>query len=342
MIMTSLEFVALTLQLLVPTGLIGHIAFGRHPDRLRWVLEVLAAAAWLGAIALAGLWLVLPRGTAWLLLVLLAAAAVFSAPFAGRRPVARPPPPRRIGLVVRGSLALASTVVATWAWLGHRPLDAPSVDVAFPLQGGTYLVAAGGSNALVNPHLKTLDGDRYARYRGQSHGIDLVAVGAWGSRVSGLSPDEPAGFAIFGDSIHAPCTGTVVAAADGHPDRSTSDGPPETLEGNHVVLACGDAWIVLAHMLRGSVAVEEDDRLERGTLLGRVGNSGSSDEPHLHIHAQTPGTLDAPLSGRPLQITFDGRRLVRNDRVHTTSAAPSTRSLTTLSSTITRPGGREP
>ncbi len=38
-------------------------------------------------------------------------------------------------------------------------------------------------------------------------------------------------------------------------------------------------------------------------------------EPHLHIHAQRPGSTIAPLSGEPVPTRFGGRYLVRNDRV---------------------------
>ena len=38
--------------------------------------------------------------------------------------------------------------------------------------------------------------------------------------------------------------------------------------------------------------------------IAEVGNSGSADESHLHIHAQRSGAADAPMSGDPLsQIT---------------------------------------
>jgi hypothetical protein len=40
--------------------------------------------------------------------------------------------------------------------------------------------------------------------------------------------------------------------------------------------------------------------------IGRVGNSGNTTEPHLHIHATDPGT------GRAVPITFHGRSLTRN------------------------------
>jgi murein DD-endopeptidase MepM/ murein hydrolase activator NlpD len=43
---------------------------------------------------------------------------------------------------------------------------------------------------------------------------------------------------------------------------------------------------VLAHFQRGSVAVKAGDRVQRGQLLGKCGNSGNSSEPHLHYQLQ--------------------------------------------------------
>lgn len=46
-----------------------------------------------------------------------------------------------------------------------------------------------------------------------------------------------------------------------------------------------------------------------------MGNSGGSNEPHLHIHTQRPGPLGAPMGGDQLPITYDGHFVVRGDRI---------------------------
>jgi hypothetical protein len=46
--------------------------------------------------------------------------------------------------------------------------------------------------------------------------------------------------------------------------------------------------------------------------LGEVGNSGNSEEPHLHIQAQTPGTAEMPFGGVPIPITIGGVFATRN------------------------------
>jgi hypothetical protein len=56
-------------------------------------------------------------------------------------------------------------------------------------------------------------------------------------------------------------------------------------------------------------------RRDVGEPLGRIGNTGNTGEPHLPIHAQRPGTGDAPLSGEPLPIRFGATYPSRNTRI---------------------------
>jgi hypothetical protein len=90
------------------------------------------------------------------------------------------------------------------------------------------------------------------------------------------------------------------------------------LAGNFVFLDCGTAHVLLGHLRQGSVSVRPGDRVTTGQRLGAIGNSGNSDEPHLHVHAQkaTTGTRSL-LDARPVPVTFYGRSLARNDVVRT-------------------------
>ena len=100
------------------------------------------------------------------------------------------------------------------------------------------------------------------------------------------------------------------------PDHEVPNEDPVNRLGNHVILRCGPAEIVFAHMRRGSVVVAAGDEVASGDRLGAVGNSGASTEPHLHIHAQRPAPEGAPpISGEPLGLRIDGRFLVRGDRL---------------------------
>jgi hypothetical protein len=221
--------------------------------------------------------------------------------------------------VGRASLALFTLVSLAIAVAARQPPSEQIVDLQFPLHGGAYYVAAGGSTELLNPHLMTLTETRFQTIRGQSYGIDLLKLGPFGLRASGLLPGDPARYAIYGDPVFAPCSGVVVFAEDGAPDMPPPQPDRTRLRGNHVLLDCGGVHVLLAHFKRGSVRVAQSEPVTTSTVLGRVGNSGNTNEPHLHIHAQRPAAPGRePLSGDPLPIRLDGKYLVRNDRVAST------------------------
>jgi murein DD-endopeptidase MepM/ murein hydrolase activator NlpD len=58
--------------------------------------------------------------------------------------------------------------------------------------------------------------------------------------------------------------------------------------------------VQLAHLQPGSVAVSVGDRVSAGQLVGKVGNSGNTMWPHLHINAAR---------GRHLLVRSDDRVL---------------------------------
>jgi hypothetical protein len=208
------------------------------------------------------------------------------------QPDAAPTSPFRILLMAL--IGMFFGVVAIGVLRAHRvPMGA--IDVGFPLTRGTYIVAQGGSEPAANYH---------AQHPTQRYAVDLQKLNAAGMRARGLYPDDARAYAIFGESVVSPCDGTVVAAVDAFPDAARISIDEKNIFGNHVTLRCGDVDITLAHFQRGSVAVRIGAQVTRGTSLGRVGNSGNSTEPHLHVHAERNG------AGVPLR--FDGRWLVRN------------------------------
>ena len=88
--------------------------------------------------------------------------------------------------------------------------------------------------------------------------------------------------------VLAPAGGTVVTAVDGLRDnRPQGQTDARNPAGNHVVLRIGRGeHALLAHMRSGTVRVRPGQRVARGQMLGRVGNSGNSSEPHIHLHVQ--------------------------------------------------------
>ena len=152
-------------------------------------------------------------------------------------------------------------------------------------------------------------------WRGQSYGVDLVQLDGLGLRAKGLQPADPRAYRIYGTRVHAPCTGRVVLAVDGLPNMQVPEMDRAHMAGNHVMLRCEKADVLLAHLSPGSVQVRAGVAVATGDWLGSVGNSGNTGEPHLHVHAQRPGPMGAPFGGDPLPIRFDGQFPVRGDRI---------------------------
>jgi hypothetical protein len=267
------------------------------------------------ALHLSGLWLLPPWWTPWLYWALGLLAFVRAV----RRPRSANVPLRPLGWaapVLLACLGAYAGWTAVEAFAGRQAPPGRSVELAFPLAPGRYYVANGGTNTSVSSHAATFARatPRQRAYFGQSHAVDIIAVDAFGFQAAGFSPADPARYEIFGKSVLAPCTGRVVIAVDGKADMPVPDMDSANMAGNHVLLQCGSANILLAHLRRSTVRVAEGDQVSVGQSIGQVGNSGNSGAPHLHVHAQLPGSAAAPLSGAPLPMHIDGKYLVRSDR----------------------------
>jgi len=304
-------------QFAVPVALILWMALAPPHSTAGFGIQLAASAACLWAAALLGIWLVPPWWAPWAFLAGLLAAAGLARrrrhPFASALPAT---PGAWAVAAVFTALGMASASGVAIAW---RSRDVPpsAVNLAFPLGPGPYLVVHGGSGASTNAHLKTLDASepRFRDWRGQSYGVDLVQLDVFGLRAKGLQPADPRAYRIHGARVLAPCAGRVLLAVDGLPNMRVPEMDREHMAGNHVLLRCAEADVLLGHLSPGSVQVRVGDAVATGVWLGGVGNSGNTSEPHLHIHAQRPGPAGEPLGGDPLPILFNDRFPVRGDLI---------------------------
>jgi hypothetical protein len=304
------------LQIVLPLLLIAGVAIAPPRNRLGFFLQALVTAMTLVAIARLGVWIFPPWWTPYLYGVLLVVALVIGL----RHQPLQPWPSHWLGWGVIVAFVAFGVLVgnaARQSWAGRVPPPIPVVDLTFPLQGGEYLIVHGGSTIIINPHMKTLDESvpRFRAYRGQSYGVDILKIDQFGLRAKGILPEDLAAYRIYGEPVLAPCSGTIVQASDRFPDMPIPQIDPQNRAGNHVILRCGEADVLLAHFRPKSLEVQVGMTVQVGDRLAEVGNSGASNEPHLHISAQRPGPPDAPISGEPLPMRFDGQFLIRGDRV---------------------------
>ena len=107
----------------------------------------------------------------------------------------------------------------------------------------------------------------------------------------------------------APADGRIVEVIDGNADKPTGTNGDQA---NLVMLDIGHSrFVVLAHLQQGSATVQVGDDVRRGDPLAAVGNSGHTNEPHLHMQVQDSRSVsDAdrtyPMAFRNVQITRGG------------------------------------
>jgi Peptidase family M23 len=305
-------------QALVPISLIAWLALAAPRSTAGFWTQTGAIAIALAAISLTGIWSFPPWWTPYVFGVLLI-LAVLAGLFRHQRASFWPEKLSAwFSLAGFAVLALYGANEVRVAVSGRNMPPGRFVELSSPLGPGVYLVANGGARLSVNAHAEFLDQGipRHRPYWGTAHGVDLVALDRWGLRADGILPSDPARYKIFGRAVVAPCAGDVVTAVDGLPDMDVPHTDHDHLAGNHVILRCGEAEILLGHFRQGSLAVQAGQTLRPGDAIAEVGNSGNSSEPHLHLNAQEPGTPDAPFSGAPIPVRINGRYLARNDRLH--------------------------
>lgn len=178
--------------------------------------------------------------------------------------------------------------------------DQPAVVLGPPLRGGGW-VNGSGCCEIIGPHRFTILPSN-GRLRPAEHfAIDFVQIDEDGRLFDGdLKNLEDWGF--YGADVLAAAPGRVVEIVDDLPDQPPGELPesatPFTAGGNRVIMDIGEGRFALyAHLIPGSVAeagVEVGNTVEKGQLLGRVGNSGNTDGPHLHFQIMdAPSTLNA-------------------------------------------------
>jgi Peptidase family M23 len=111
----------------------------------------------------------------------------------------------------------------------------------------------------------------------------------------------------FGEDVLAVADGVVVSVHDGMPDQTpfVLMVPKSKADygGNNLILEIAPnvfAWY--AHLRQGSIAVKVGDAVKAGAPIAKLGNTGPSEGPHLHL-----GLLNKPdpLAGRSLPFVFE-------------------------------------
>ena len=107
-----------------------------------------------------------------------------------------------------------------------------------------------------------------------------------------MRPDD---FHAYGLPVLAPADGKLVTVVGHIEDNRIGQTNPENNWGNTVVLwHYGSVYTALSHLKKGSITVQEGEFVRKGQVIAKVGNSGRSPVPHLHMQVQTSPEIGAP------------------------------------------------
>lgn len=172
--------------------------------------------------------------------------------------------------------------------LGDRP-----VAVIDPPLFGSGWVDVNGCCSPVTNHRAAVPAVRNSLHFPERFAIDFLRINA-DDRFYDGDPTDLNNWSYFGEPVHAVSNGTIVEAVDGLPEQTPLQPPtgitPSTIAGNHVIEKFeqdGYAYYALyAHLKRGSLTaagIREGQHVKAGQVLGRVGNTGGTTAPHLHL-----------------------------------------------------------
>ena len=209
-----------------------------------------------------------------------------------------------------GELSLDAAVVTTST---QKPIV-----IGPPLRGADWMAVNGPGRD--SGHRRALIATEGSARIAQRYGIDWVQLHPAGGTFQGDAKDNKS-YRAYGAEVLAVANGTVVATKDGIPENVpgltsravaiTSD----TVGGNHIVLDLGGGrYAFYAHLQPGSLKVKVGDRVTRGQVIGLVGNSGNSTEPHLHFHI-SDGVSPLGSEGLPYMIERMNGIPLQNARV---------------------------
>jgi murein DD-endopeptidase MepM/ murein hydrolase activator NlpD len=176
-----------------------------------------------------------------------------------------------------------------------------SISLALPVRG-QWSVFWGGDRKEVNTHVTNVDQRRAAD-------LDLLGPDGKDHHGEGKSNED---FYAYGQDVLAVADGTVVTVIDGVPDNTPGSMNRYVVPGNCVTIQHTDSlYSVYAHLRPGKSRVKVGMKVKQGAVVGSVGNSGNSSQPHLHFQLQ-----DGPLAEKALGVegVFKDVALVRDGK----------------------------
>ena len=207
-------------------------------------------------------------------------------------------PPRLLHrITLLGVTGPAQTVPSPLSYTAAPIALRPQVPVIGPPLAGKGWVAINGCCQPDVGHRSTAMPINGRLYFAQRFAIDWMQLNDQ-CRVAHGDLAQVESYVGFGADVLAVADGKVVDTLNTLPEQVPPNLPdPKAINldnalGNHVILDLGNSVFALyAHLQPESVTVKPGDRVRRGQVLGKLGNTGNTSAPHLHFHMMNGPTI---------------------------------------------------
>jgi murein DD-endopeptidase len=183
-------------------------------------------------------------------------------------------------------------------------IQEPVPVLAAPLRGSLWIAFNALSSADHRRSLNAIDGRERIPQR---FAIDWMQLGPDRRQFHGDKKSN-ADYYGYGAEVLAVANGNISDLKDGLPENTgSSERSSRTITidnavGNYVIVDLGRGRFALyAHLQPGSLRVKVGDKVSAGQVLARLGNSGNSDEPHLHFQLMDS---NSPLGSEGIPCEF--------------------------------------
>jgi hypothetical protein len=189
---------------------------------------------------------------------------------------------------------------------------------------GNYIFPLKGSLAVANLPMSLA---MHRSVLSQEFAFDVAGVkqAQSGEFTTSLKPNPTrlSDYLIFHREVMAIGDGTVIELGDKFPESKMNDpqiysekffaelveellpeiGFLNTVSGNYIIIDHGNSeFSFYAHLSEGSILVRVGEKIRRGDIIAKVGNTGHSTEPHLHFQLMDSQN---PLEANGLPVVFE-------------------------------------
>jgi hypothetical protein len=197
----------------------------------------------------------------------------------------------------------------------YRISTSGPVTIGPPLKGKNW-VALNGCCEPGWPHRSSPVAMNGNLVGGQLFAIDWKQTNDQGAFYTGDKTKNES-YTDYGSEVLAVADGTVTSILDGQdpnaPGVLPADDPVlgpkltvDNVDGNHIVLDIGNGvYAFYAHLIKGSLLVKMGDKVTKGQVIAKLGNTGNANASHLHFQVMNgPSAIASP--GIPYVIdSFD-------------------------------------